>query len=443
MSPWKHSYGAILALLLAGMIAAPGQSKDDKDEEGMEEGRPAVIGEPAPPIRIRTQGNKSKPEDLIEKNRRNVVVLFFFRTTDPASVDAFAEVKKISDDLRSKGVVVLAISDEKKEKVDPFLKSKKYDGAVIYNAYFPYPYNVPAPPRVYLIDPDGILANHFHPADNLDERIRTQMQRTPPAASNSDALRARFERANKHLEDGDVGRAVTLAREVESLAGKDNPIGGNAKKLREKIDEAAKKQFQEARAKVTDKKPEEAISTLAMLSVRFAGSQIGSDADAEIGRVMSDREMKPKMRTAIENAKGEVLIDQADEHESGGRYVEAIRIHRDVVERHENTEAAKKSEAAIDRINSDPKAQAEIAARRSEAEAERWLDIAERFERVGMYGKAREYLELIREKHPDSRAAAKAPDRLKALPKDEGDDDVGDASEVQPDEPSDDDKGES
>lgn len=421
--------GPMLVLALGSLALA----QDKKDEESMEEGRVAAIGEPAPPLRVREgeSGEKSKPEDIIERNRRHLIVLLFFRTNDPVSQELLPGIIKLNDDLASKGLKVIAISDERLERVRDFLKGKNFTGEYVGNAFLPFPYNVPAVPRAYMIDPDGILVNHFHPADRFEQRIREQLAKTPPPGADTAALEKRLGQAGEALQAKQYGRAYMIARDVELLAAKGSPLADSAKTMRERIEAGARERLAEARKLAEEKKWDEVTKIVAEISVRLSGSKVAEEADTEISRLSAERDVKARIRTAIDNARGEVMIDQAAEHEAAGRYVESIRVYRDVINRYPDSTVAKKAADEVDRINNDPRAQSEIVARRNEEEAERWFDIAERFAKVGMYGKAREYFELIREKHPRSRVAAEVPKRLKDLPEPEPDEETESPTEDQ------------
>jgi len=416
-----------LVLLPLALLLTTSVSAQNENAGSMEEGRRAAIGEPAPPLRVRTgSGKETKVENVLERHRRKLVILFFYRTSDPASNDAVAPLKKIVDEYGKRGVVVLPITDEKKEKADAFLKSKEMVGDHLSQADMEVPYNVPAPPRIYLIDPDGILVNHFHPADRLEERVKEAMRRNPPAGADPETIRKLYERAEAALKAEQVGRAYALAQEVEQLTDKETSVGQNARKLKETVEKAAREKLDAARKAFNEKKYDEALPRLAELSIRFAGTPLGTDADREVSRVMGERDQKAKMRAALDEARAQAIFDRAGDHEADGRFMDAIRAHREILDRYAESEVAKKSEAAVERISADPKVQAQIAAERAEAEAERWFDIAERFEKAGMNAKAREFYGLVQEKHPNSRVAARVAERLKALPADEPDEDTGD-----------------
>ncbi len=417
LTRWK-----IIGPLMLVSLAALALAQNKKDDESMEDDRVAAIGEPAPPLRVQQDNSRrGKPEDIIERNRRSLLVLVFFRTNDPVSQELLPGIMKLGNDLASKGLKLILLTDERKEKADSYLKGKSYSGEYVAQIWLEWPYNVPAVPRAYIIDPDGILVTHFHAADRFEQRIREQLAKTPPPGADPAALEARLDKAGEALQANKIGRAYTIAHDIETFAAKGSPLADRASKLRERIEAAARNKLSEARTLAGDKKFDEAVKIVAEMSVGFAGSKVAEESDTEISRLSSDREVKAKVKTALDNARGELMIDQASDHEAAGRFVEAIRMLRDVSNRYPDSAVAKKAEDEVDRINNDPRAQSEIVARRNEEEAERWFDIAERFAKVGMYGKAREYFELVREKHPRSRVATDVPKRLKDLPEAEED----------------------
>ena len=409
----------VMGLLGAWAASATAQ------EEGEAPRRP-VIGELAPDLLYR-ENDKDKGEPLLGKQRDHIVVLLFFRTDDSASADAVATLNKLHKDLGKRGVTIYGLSPEKKEKSDSFIKGKQIEFTTFWGGATNRYYDVSAFPKVYLIDTKGILVDRFHPGDNLEERVRAQMRKTPPVGADPDALKNHLSAAKQALESKNYGRAYTLAKDVDTLAEKDSDLNKNATKLLEQIQEAAKKGLDDAREAIKAKDYDKACRILAEISVYLEGTPIAGEAGNEIGRLLGDRELKPKMRKALDNAKGQLLNDQAAEHEAGKRYLEAIKVYRETIDKYADTEAAAAAEKAIERISGDPKTKDAIAKFRVEEEADRWLDLGDRFAKIKMYNKAREYYELVREKHAEASAAAKVKDRLKNLPEEQ--------PEEQPEEP--------
>ena len=383
----------------------------------------AIIGEPAPDLRYRednrTQEN-DEGESLLEKHlRKSIVVLFFYRPKEVASTEAFPVMKKLWEDYHEKGVVIIGMSPNKKEDVESIMREHEVPFDTFYGGGAHFIYGVPSFPHVYLIDTSGILVSRFSPLDNLEERVATQLRKTPPAGADREAQAERLAKARTAQAGKDYGRAYAYAKDVQYLAGKDSPLGTEAGDLIKELEKVGKEWLEEAREKARAEDYKEACRILAELSVRFAGTDLGSDADRENSRLIGDQEMKPIVRKAIDNAKGWVQNDLAADHEAGKRYMEAIRVYRDVLDKYPDTEAATAAEKGIDRITNDPQAKETIAAQRTEDQADRWLDIGDRFVRAEMFEKARAYYELLCNTYPDSRAAAKAKERLEKLPEPE------------------------
>lgn len=439
----RATVGTILTVFLAGLAVpavaqrgAPGQPQPQQEQQEGDKEKlwEAKIDEPAPPIKAASFMNIDGDVSL-ERFKNRIVVLFFFRTDDSPSMDeAVPLLNRLHKEMGSQGVVIIGLTPEKKEKAESIIKGKQIKFAVGFEAKYDETYKPPGPPYVYLITPTSKVANRFHAGDDLEGKLKTQLRQTPPEGADTKSLQNRLRRARQALNDKQIGKAHTLAKDVSTLVEKESSLGRRVADLMEKIDEAAQKWLEEAKASAKAKDHDKAVQILAELSVRFEGTKIGGDADDEIGRLLADREVKPKVKKAKDNAKGELLNDQAADSEASKRYLEALKDYRAVTEKYSNTEAAKTAEDAIERINSDPSAQQIIANLRADEQADRWLDIADRFAKVEMHGQAREYYQRIVEVYPTARATAKARERLEKLPEEEPDDQSEDEPEGTEDE---------
>lgn len=393
---------------LLGCLAATALAEDRPDR--------AVIGELAPEIQAADWENAKNPPNL-DEFKHNIVVLFFFRTDDSTSTEVIPRLNQLHEALKHRGVVIIGLTPQEKDKAESVVKGKEVQFIVGYGAETQLKYSVSAFPRVFLIDPSGKLVNQFHPLDEMEERINVQIRKTPPAGADLEALKERYRRSRSAFENREYGRAYTLATDVANLAPDGTPLADAVKELLERVKEAADLWLAEARDALGNRDYDKAFGILAQLSVRFEGTSVAAEADTEIGRLLGDREHKAKINAAKKNVAAELQVDRAADYAAGGRYVEALDAYRAVIAEYRDTPAADQAEKAIEAINSDPKAQSAIAERRALEQSERWLDIADRFAKVDMHDKAREYYERIRDDYPGSRAAEKAGERLKELPR--------------------------
>jgi peroxiredoxin len=401
--------------------------KQQKDEDAEPTGPTTVaIGERAPELAATGWANSAGTPKL-ERFRGRIVVLFFFRSDD-ASVEFVPALNDVNKSFGRLGVTVVGLMPQKKEQAESLVKGKDIKFIVGYGVDTEGRYEVSAFPKIYLLDTLGRLVQRFHPGDDLEAHIRAQLRKTPPAGADADGLARRLEQAKTALKDNEYGKAFTLAQDVSKLAEKDSSPAKAAAELMKKIEDAARKWLEEAKAAVKaasdpaskdpDKegKYDKAGRILAELSVRFAGGDLAKQADDEIGRLMGDARLKPKLRAALSNVKGELGNEQAAAEEAGGHYLEAFKLYRTVTEEYPDTEAGQAADQALARLRSDPKLQETIKNLRADEEAERWLDLADRFAKLEMYGKARECYERIVELHGNTSAAPKAKERLAKLP---------------------------
>ncbi|MBI5865920.1 MAG: hypothetical protein HZB38_15735, partial [Planctomycetes bacterium] len=127
--------------------------------------------------------------------------------------------------------------------------------------------------------------------------------------------------------------------------------------------------------------------------------------------------MKALIRTAMDNARGELLIEQAQMYEDVNRFDDARVCYKQVMDKYKETPAAKDAEAAVEKIRTDKKLKQTIEKERAADEARRWLDLGERFEKAEMPELAREQYEKVIKQHAKTEFAKTAKERLEKLPK--------------------------
>jgi len=376
------------------------------------------IGKPAPEINAPNYFG-SEEHISLAKYKGRVLVLVFWRTTDPASIDAIATLNAIHKKLAKSGVVIIAHTTEDREKVESVSKGKQIQYTVAYGGDLDKVYNVSSFPQVFIVDPQSVLVWRGHPADDLEERIKKVLDKHGLGASNVQTLKRRLSAAQQALEKNEPARAYSLAKSVSDVAEKDSQPAQQAKGIMNKAVEAADKQLAKFREVAVASRDDESIRVVAEISVRMAGSDPAKTADNEISKLRSESKTKAKIKTALDTAKGELRMDEAADLESLKQFSAALSAYKEVTEKYPDTDAAKKAKEAIDRINSDKSVQREIAEAREREKADRLLDLADRLARVEIFDMARTMYERVIAEHPGSDAARKAKARLESLPEPE------------------------
>lgn len=389
------------------------------------------VGEPAPEIPYRPEDERDREREgerfAISELRGRIAVLFFFRSTNPESIDAMPIVAGIHRAHRTEGVRVVLLTPEKKEKVQGTLAAQNLDDVPLYyGADMSDLYQVVSYPYVFIVDPAGIIRWKGHPLDDLAARVKEQIRKTPPIGADQEALAAKLSRAEELLGKGEPGRAFTLAMKVLRVTEEGSPMNERARALKDKLIEAGKKWLEECRTAYREGDHKKACRIAAEVSVRFQTDarqgpekDLVAEADTEIGRLRGDINTKDMVMRAVENARAEIKNDEAAELEANKEYLSAVRLYRQVMDDFPKSDAGRAAKQALERIQADPRIQALIRRDRSEAQAERWLSIAERYERVRMFAQAREQYQKIIKEHPRSAAATRAKEALRKLPKDD------------------------
>jgi len=144
--------------------------------------------------------------------------------------------------------------------------------------------------------------------------------------------------------------------------------------------------------------------------------EIREAVETEIGQLQGDAYTKRIIAKAVDNARGELECERAEELLAAQQFTEAREAYRNVVERYPDTAAAERAQQSLDRLATDPDLRAAMKKVQAAEQAERWYDIGSRFARSELFDMAREYLEKVIQEYPASTAAEQARARLKELP---------------------------
>jgi len=424
------------------------------------------VGEPAPELLVPDKERSKELVSLFERYPNRILVLYYWSSTNSRSLELFKLLNDLHDKYYPRGVTIVGLAVEREQKIKKIREEYKpkfelvwQEGGIPRLSWLHAKWRFPAPPLAYIIDKYGRVAYaRFNPEEGLEEKIQAVLEKTPTVAATDERLRTSFERVSAYLKNGEVGRAFRLAQELEDcLRDTDEARQERVEQVMKQVRAAAQAQLEAALADIRNENYEVAARKLADLSVNL---QVRTDKDAarrgsssrtrqaprpagparpgqpgaaatpepkeikeikeqveqEIGRLQGDAYTKAIMLKALDHARGEKKNDQAAELLEAGYYFDARELCRLVTQQYAGTEAAAKAQAAIDRINNDPKMREKIRADQAAEQALRWLDIADRYARVEMFDLAREYYHKVIVAFSDSAAAQKARTALDRLP---------------------------
>lgn len=133
------------------------------------------IGDPAPELQISTWV-KGDPVKLADGRGKNLYVLEFWATWCTPCLETIPDLTELQKEYRSKGVVIVGISDEPASTVRPFVErmGDKMDFTVAADrreattrAYLGG-FGIQSIPHTFVIDKNGVIAWHGHPYGGLE-----------------------------------------------------------------------------------------------------------------------------------------------------------------------------------------------------------------------------------------------------------------------------------
>jgi peroxiredoxin len=195
--------------------------------------RGAELGDPAPALQI-AQWVKGGPVDLAEGRGKQVFVVEFWATWCPPCRTSIPHLTDLQKKFKDKGVVFLGVSDEKPDKVQPFVEkmgdkmdyvvaldqdrktSKAYMGA----------FGVNGIPHAFVVDQQGRIVWNGHPMAELEKVVEQVLagKYDLAAAKKREVVQRKLDDYMERARSGKNDEATEqLGKELQAL---DKEMGG-------------------------------------------------------------------------------------------------------------------------------------------------------------------------------------------------------------------------
>ncbi|MCG8525308.1 MAG: TlpA family protein disulfide reductase [Opitutales bacterium] len=164
---WVGSLFSILFICFA-ILGIIGLNHEKKTTGRVLEKFESMLNKEAPHLSFHTVDNDQ--HQTLEDYRGNVIVLNFWATWCAPCIKEMPELEKLQHDFRDKGLVVIALSDESREKLLKFSSNQKHDFTTVYNRQIEW-IEISmgtARPLNLIIDRDGIIKGYFTGARDYD-----------------------------------------------------------------------------------------------------------------------------------------------------------------------------------------------------------------------------------------------------------------------------------
>ncbi len=313
-----------------------------------------LVGEKPPEIQIKEWLNTSENYTL-EKLKGKIVLIDFWATWCRPCVRAMPHLQKVWEAYKDKGLVVIAISAETKNKVEPFAKQYHYSFpfALDDNRKTNKSYDIKSIPTTYIIAPNGKVAWQGHAgSEDVEKVIKALLPKVKKDSGSSGVdtesptkVKLRevaddLKFAAKQAEKGKLSSALRMADKKLSEQNATEKEKEDAKYIKEEIEKRASELFKEADRLLKEKAPYEARELLTDIRRAFTGSDLAKKAQEKIDSINSDEKLAEELKA------GELYI-KALRYEADGKEENAKKYFQQVVDKHPDTEYAKRAKEKL------------------------------------------------------------------------------------------------
>jgi thiol-disulfide isomerase/thioredoxin len=109
-----------------------------------------------------------------------IVVLEFWATWCGPCRKSIPHMNELNKKYAGQGIVFIGLTDEPRDKVEPFAKEMSMNYPVGGGSQTLKQYGVEAIPTAFIVDPSGEVAWTGHPLTGMDAALEAQIKKTPP-----------------------------------------------------------------------------------------------------------------------------------------------------------------------------------------------------------------------------------------------------------------------
>ena len=376
-----------------------------------------LVGKPAPEISAKYWLN-SNPLTL-KGLQGKIAVVEFWATWCPPCRQSIPHLIELSKKYASQGVVFMGLTDEPREKVEPFAKQLNMTYAVGGGSPSLAAYGVKGIPTAFVVDTTGTVVWTGHPMSDLFVKaIEDQLKKAPPTVMSPQekaAATAIVEKAEEAVKNEQLPQAALAMAKLGKV--EDAALQPRIEAVRKSLAEAAAARMAEAEKCIEAKDYYKASVVLGQVSALAPGSEAATKAETRLKELTGDE----KTRAAIDLGKREGqaadLLAELDKAGAAKTPVEMLAALDDLAAKFAETKAGQAAAEKAKTMRADPALMKKITNTAAEKDCKGWLSMARSFIKAGMPEKARPYLERVIEKYPDTDFAQQAKDMLATLVK--------------------------
>jgi thiol-disulfide isomerase/thioredoxin len=376
-----------------------------------------LVGKPAPEVSAQYWLN-SQPLAL-GGLRGKIVVVEFWATWCPPCRASIPHLIDLNKKYAGQGVVFMGLTDEPKEKVEPFAQQLGMNYAVGGGSPTGGPYGVRGIPTAFLLDTAGTVVWQGHPMNpEFVTAIDAQLKKTPPATISPEekaAATAVLDKMDEAIKQEQYAAAAALLAKL-TKAGEDPVLKVRSEAARKTLADRAAARLAEAEKCIAAKDYLPATQALADVQALGAGTPAAEKAAGLLKNLMADE----TARAAVEQGRRENEASAAlaeIEKKGAASPAETLKALDDLAARFPGTKAGQAAAERAKTMRADPALVKKVQNEAADKECKGWLSMARNFASAGLPDKARPFLEQIIQKYPDTDYAREARDLLAKIEK--------------------------
>ncbi len=334
------------------------------------------------------------------------------------STAAAADLEKLADTWRPRGVEVLLVTVAPAEKVTDAAADLPHL-PIGTDSVLPELLPLEPLPRVYLLGPDQAVV-WSGPADGLADVLPGFYQQLTPdglTRQRQYELTNRLNRAKAAAGTKGYFTAVGLAATVARGSPPAHPLHQSATDLLQAAEMDAQDILANARGLLDTGKIPEAWEKLRTVAEGFYGRPVGRQALEMLDDIRSDPKMRSRLLAARYQQSAEQALQLGRQARQEQRLVDAERYYRIAAEVYPQTQAARQAREALKELHADQAD--ELARQRAQPEAPVLLRLAARDVQIGRFDQARRRYRQVIDMAPGTDYARQAREALDTLPADE------------------------
>ncbi|MFO0838440.1 MAG: hypothetical protein U1D55_07910 [Phycisphaerae bacterium] len=366
----------------------------------------------APDIEAKEWLNVDEPLSLAEL-RGMTVVLFFFVSFDSAlgqNYMTFINVMEAGAGTgRSQGVIVIGLSDADRKRVEPILEREK--------AFFPVgvqttslrDYELSSVPRFVIINAEGKVSYSGLPSSSEDfsRAVRDAMAEAPPSKTHPFEVKrvnSLLDEAREAIRKQDYRAAYQSATDAADIALAGDSLRSKCQDYVDLLEAVARDQLASVDSFVDKKEFSEAVRALRSVSRKFDRFELGKTAATRLETLRGQYpEIAKILESQLSEAKARGLYTEAREAIESRQFGVGYKKLQDIRKDYPGSEFAAYADKITRNMEKNDLVMRDVRDFLAARDCDSWLSQARSFIAAGQFARAKELLNRIIAKYPNTR----------------------------------------